>query len=142
MIELKLLIMAVCAALFWWGGYSWHNARRFVMPAVLSLTSCFLCHSLWPLTMLTCMGALCLGYGEKSPLRRIFGDGWGRGVWGLLASACLAVPLLVTHHLAFLLFVLYLALNFTLENVLKKMPQFIGDPIIGLGLASILLLIH
>ncbi len=92
--------------------------------------------------MLFCMGIFCLGYGESSPLRHIFGNGWGRGVWGVLAAICLSLPLFLTHHLSLWLFVLYLVLNFTLENALKNVNQKIGDPIIGLGFSFIIFLIH
>jgi hypothetical protein len=86
-------------------------------------------------------GLLTLGYGEKSPLRHIFGDGWGRGVWGLLVALGASVGLLLGHFLAWWLFIPYLVINFTLENALKKLPQDIGDPIIGLGFGSLLFLI-
>lgn len=88
------------------------------------------------------MGIFCLGYGEKSPLRHCFGNGWGRGVWGLLAALSISTTFLLTGHLILLLFFSYLALNFTLENALKNIPQVIGDPLIGAAFASIILLIH
>lgn len=161
MIEIKLIIMGICSALFWWGGFSWHNARRFIMPLILTLTALVLTHwCWWTLLMLSCSGAFCLGYGEKSPLKHIFGNGFGRGIWGLLAAICLSLPLFLTHHLAwpllhsfqssnnvtylfsFAILIAYLALNFTLENALKNIPQWLGDPLIGLGFSLIVLLIR
>lgn len=151
----KLIIIAICAALFWLGGFCFLASRRFVFPFVLAVYASIVLAMLWPLTMFSCAGIFCLGYGEKSPLRHCFGNGFGRGVWGLLAAICLSVPLFLTHHLGepigflhitpllcFVEFVLYLALNFTLENALKNIPQCIGDPIMGAGFASIVLLIH
>lgn len=155
MIYVELFIMAVCAALFWWGGYNWHNARRFIMPCVMAVTCTYLAHSWWVLVQLSVISIFVLGYGEKSVLRHCFGDGWGRGVWGVLSAICLSVPLFVTHHLGLTfghlhlgwLFgscfvgIVYTALNFILENALKKLPQFIADPIIGLAFSSIILLV-
>lgn len=153
----KLIVMTICAALFWLGGYSWLAARRFIMPFILALMAFLATMNAWVgICMLTSMGCLCLGYGEKSPLRHVFGNGWGRGVWGLLVAICLSVPLFLTHHLAwpflhhqpigpiesYSILLLYLTLNFTLENALKNIPQYIGDPLIGLGFSSILLLIR
>lgn len=140
---LKLIVMAICSILFWWGGYNFHNARRFILPIVLTSFCIFLTNWDWRLLfMLSVIGAFCLGYGEKSPLRHVFGDGWGRGIWGILVAICLSLPLFLTHHLLIYFFLPYLALNFTLENALKKLPQWLGDPIIGLGFSLILLLIH
>lgn len=141
MLELKLLIVAICAALFWWGGYSWHDARRFIMPLLLAISCLTLTHSLWALTMLTASGALCLGYGDKSPLRHCFGDGWGRGIWGLLVALCFSLGLCLSGYLHWYFLIGYLVLSFTLENALKKLDQKIGDPIIGATFGAIVLLI-
>ncbi len=152
----KLIVMAICSCLFWVGGFCFLAARRFVMPSLLSLYSCILTHSLWPLLMLSTMACFCIGYGDKSPLRHYFGNGWGRGVWGLLAAICLSFPLFLTHNLEIsfvphalndstwfpiLLLAVYLTLNFTLENALKNINQIVGDLIIGAGFSSIVLLI-
>lgn len=142
MIELKLLVLGVCSALFWLGGFGWLPARRFIMPSLILITCFLFCKNPWLVSQLTCMGIFCLGYGEKSPLRHCFGNGWGRGVWGLLAAICLSLPLLLTGHLVWYFFVPYLILNFILENALKDIPQPIGDPIIGAGFSCIVLLIH
>jgi hypothetical protein len=149
MLIVKILLFLVSSALFWIGGKWNHNARRFVMPLVLSL-ACAWGHNWWPLVkylwiipamfipMAICLS---LGYGDKSPLRHIFGDGWGRGVWGILVALSASVGLLVGHFLAWWWFILYLGVNFTLENTLKNVDQDLGDPIIGLGFASIIFLI-
>lgn len=142
MLIFKLSVILLCSFLFWLGGYSWKPARRFIMPVLITGLALFLTHDLWTLTMLSCMGCFSMGYGEFSPLRHIFGNGWGRGVWGILSAICLSLALFLTHHLEWYLFVPYLALNFTLENALKNVDQRIGDIIIGAGFASIVLLIH
>lgn len=142
MIELKFLVFAVCSALFWLGGFCWLPARRFIMPSLLMVTCVLFCKNSWLLTQLSCIGIFCLGYGEKSPLRHCFGNGWGRGVWGLIASICLSIGLFLTGHIYWYFFVPYLILNFTLENALKDIPQVIGDPIIGAGFSCIVFLIH
>ncbi len=138
----KLIVIAICSFLFFLGGYCWLPARRFLLPSFLSLFACFLCHSFYELASLSVCGVFCLGYGEKAPLRHIFGNGWGRSVWGILAAICISLSMLLTGHLHWFLFVPYLILNFTLENALKNIPQVIGDPIIGASFASIVLLIR
>lgn len=142
-IIIKLLIVAACSALFWWGGDSFLPARRFIMPFLLFVDMLIASHlCVWTISSLSCMGAFCLGYGEESPLRHCFGNGWGRGVWGLLAALSLSTWAVCTVHLAWYFYVPYLGLNFTLENALKNVNQKIGDPIIGAGFALIILLIH
>lgn len=141
MLEAKILIALVGSGLFFWGGYSWHNARRFILPTILALSLAWITHSWWALTSLSVIGIFCLGYGEKSPLRHCFGDGWGRGIWGLLSAIAISLSLLLAGHICWWLWLPYLAINFTLENALKNIPQVIGDPIIGLGLCSIVFII-
>ncbi len=143
MIFLKIGIILVCSALFWIGGKKWHNARRFIMPLILALYFAIKCKVWWllPGIWLPMVAFLCLGYGDNSPLRHIFGDGWGRGVWGLLVACGASLGLTVGGFLPIYWYIAYLALNFTLENALKKLPQDLGDPIIGAGLASLVFLI-
>lgn len=139
---LKIVELLVCAGLFAWGGYSWHNARRFIMPLTLALSLAWIAQSWWGLLSITSSAAFCLGYGDKSWLRRVFGDGWGRGVWGLISALCIASALALTGHVVWYYFLLYLALNFTLENALKNWQQIIGDLIIGLGFGVLVFMVH
>lgn len=142
MIEIKFLVLAICCGLFAWGGYSWHTARRFFMPTILSASTIWFIHSWWALTMLACCGTFCLGYGDHSPLRRMFSDGWGRGVWGLISALALSLGLFLTGHIFWPFFIGYLIINFILENALKNLPQLIGDFIIGCGFSSIFFILH
>lgn len=139
---IKFILLLLSSALFWIGGKWWHNARRFIMPLLLAISALFLTHfDWWTLTMLLTMLIFCLGYGDKSPLRHIFGNSWDRGIWGLLAGLALSLGLFISGHLHLYFFIPYLALNFTLENALKNLPQDLGDPIIGISFASIIFLI-
>lgn len=141
MIFLKIFIVIIAAGLFWAGGATSHNYRRFLMPALLALSCVWFAHTWWALTMLSAMGTFCIGYGDNSFLRKCFGNGWGRGVWGLVGALALSLGLFLTGHLAWYWFIPYLVINFTLENALKDIPEFIGDPIIGTFFASIVLLV-
>lgn len=141
--SLKIFILFLSSFLFWWGGFNFNKARRFIMPLILTATCLiFTNFDLRILPMICSIGFLCVGYGDNSFFRKVFQDGWGRGVWGLLVALSLSLSLFLTMHMSLLFFIIYLAINFTLENVLKKLPQSIGDPIIGCGFASILLIIH
>lgn len=146
MFELKIAIMVFCATLFWWGGFSWKPARRFIMPSIITVACLLIAHTIqthnwYQLTQLSCIGVFCLGYGDNSPLKHIFGNGWGRGVWGLLGALALSLDLFLSGHMVWYYFLGYLGLNFTFENALKNIPQAIGDTIIGIGFSSIIILI-
>lgn len=140
---LKIAIVLISSGLFYLGGNGFLFCRRFILPVLLTLSCLLYSHWDWySLTMLSCIGIFCLGYGVKSPLRHCFGNGWGRGVWGTLAGLCLGLGLCLTGHVYWFFFVPYLFLSFTLENALKDLPTWIGDPIIGAGFASIVLITH
>ena len=137
----KLIIPVLCGLWFALGGYNRLVFRRWLMPIILTGAAYLLTHDLWVLTMLSAGGALSLGYGDNSPIRHIFGNGWGRGVWGLLVALTLSLSLLLTGHLAWYWFALYLAMGFILENALKNIYQLTGDLIIGIGFGSLVLFI-
>ena len=139
----KLVVMAICSALFWLGGFCWLPARRFIMPVIICGTSLFLSQwCLYNLFQLIVIAIFCLGYGEKSPLRHCFGDAWARFVWMFLSSLCLSLPLLLTNHLYWFIFPIYIGICGTLGITLRNINQIIGDLIFGASLASIILLIH
>lgn len=139
---IKLLIVVISGALFWWGGYNYLTARRIIMPAMLTFACLWLTKDLWCLTMMASYGVETLGYGPKSPFYHCFGNGWGRGVWGLLVAIALSLGAFLTGHLAWYWFAAYLAQGFTLENALKNLPQKYGDPIIGAAFGCIVLIIR
>lgn len=142
---IKFIIDIVSGALFWWGGKNFVSARRYILPTVLTVYAGFTSHELACLSMLISIAVFDLGYGDKSFFRHCFGDGWGRGVWGLLGGLALSIWAICTGHFGcpsfitnawfvswppLIWFVIYNASCFTLENVLKKLNQNIGDPLI------------
>ncbi len=140
MIEIKLVIMAVCSGLYLWGGQGFLPARRFIMPTILAISISFFTHCWWlGLTTLPCIGGLCLGYGEKSVLKHIVGDAWGRFVWMALGSLTIALGLVISHHLPWWQAFLYVLTNAFLCLLLRQLDVFVCDPIFGGGLSSILL---
>lgn len=142
MILLQIITVIVCACLFSWGGHNFLSARRDIMPPILALSCCWIIHSWWPLSMLPVVAVYHMGYGDDSFFKHCFGDGWGRGVWGLLAALCISLGVFLTGHTYSILFILYLIVNFTLENALKRLPQIIGDLIIGSGFSLIVFLLR
>lgn len=143
MIFIKIITVILSAFLFAWGGYSWHNARRYLMPFVITITLLIITNYDWRcLTSLSSVLFLSIGYGEKSVFHHIFGNGWGRGMWALLVAGSISVGLFLTGHLAWYLLLPYLAICFTMENTLKNIKQIPGDLIFGTAFGSIVLLVH
>ena len=139
---INLITCLICGCLFSWGGYNWHNARRFMFPLVIAIVCAFNIHSYLGLLPLSSIPFLCLGYGEKSPIRHIFGDVWGRAIWAGLVSISISVGLLVIGHLAWYLFIPYIVLCSLLESSLRNINQVLSDFVFGLAFASIVFLIH
>lgn len=142
MIKFKILVMILCAGLNFIGGAFWHNARRFLMPCVICACVFYLTHSWTSVLTLCAIGFLCLGYGEKSPFRHIFGDAWARFVWMALVSIAFCIGPLFGHHLAWYYALAYVLTNATLGITLRIIPQFLGDSIFGLGFGSIVFLLR
>lgn len=136
---IKLFVMSVCAGLNWYGGYRWHNARRFIMPTGIAAFVSFSIHSWWGLTCLMAIAPLCVGYGEKSILWKYFNDAWGRFIWMVLVSTSFCLGLILLHHLNIFIGLGYIIGNGILGMTLRKYNQIIGDVIFGLGLSSFIL---
>jgi hypothetical protein len=141
MIYFKISIILICMGLNVWGGQLNHNMRRFVMPLVLALSSIWFAHTFWALTMLAACGTLCLGYGEKSPLRHIFGDAWARFVWMTLTAIAFSAGLFITGHLHVYFMVPYVLIAGVLGITIRLINDLIGDSIFGAWFASIVFLI-
>ncbi len=134
-IFIKFFLDAICGALNAWGGYSWHNARRFIMPCVIAL-GISLASGVWwlGLTSLPVMGTLCLGY--------FGGKFWGRGLWLALQAAVLGLGPLVLGHLAWWLYAPYLVGALLLAGFLYNLEQIVGDLIFGAWLGAVILAVH
>lgn len=137
MLEAKIIVDLICGALFSWGGFSWHNARRFIMPCVIAVMVYFTTHIWWTaLMILPVMGTLCLGY-------KNFGDGsFSRGCWLFVQAVVIGIGLLLTHHLAWYIYIPYIIVAGVLGGTLYNLNQVIGDIIFGCWLGIIVLFVR
>lgn len=134
MIFIKILTDLACGALNAWGGWKWHNARRFLMPSLLALTISFALHSWWlGLLVLPVIGSLCLGYFH-------FGN-FGRGLWLFLQSVIIGLGLFLTGHLSWYFYLSYTVVSGVLGGSLVNLWQPLGDAIEGCWLGIILFMI-
>lgn len=132
--------MIACGLFFAAGGKNFLMARREFVPAFIVADCFYVTHSWICLTQLSAILFLSLGYGDKSKFRHIFGDAWGRGVWGLLVAISLSLGLLIVGKLALGWFLAYLLVGFFFEPLFKNLPQVIGDFLIGCGFGLIVFL--
>ena len=139
---IPLIVMLLCGVCMAIGGWHILQVRRMGIPLLLCGYTLFVTHNLWCLTMLATWGVLSIGYGDNAPLRHIFGQTWGRGVWGILVALCLSLAMFLTGHIALPWFVLYLLIVFFFEPLFKNLPQIIGDIIIGCGFGVIVFMVH
>ena len=157
----KIIVIAICAGLFFLGGrakeWLWYGDkkifRRAGMPVVLGL---YMAITLQWWLFFVIGGALQLmglGYGsissddpKPSLLARLLNDhdGWlTRGVWGAIVSLGVSVWLLAFGWLNLWAFGAYIGFNFAIGYVLCRfrMMAWIIELAVGAGLAAIILLV-
>jgi len=132
---IKLLIDLSCGALNAWGGYSWHNARRYLMPLLLAISASVITHVWWVgFMLLPAMGTLCIGYSK---------DGnFGRALWIGLQCFVLGLGLFFTHHLAWYFYAPYVIFGCVLGGMYRNWQQVLGDIVTGCWFGAIVLLTH
>ncbi len=135
MIFIKLIVDLACGALNAWGGFSWHNARRFIMPFVIGATAALITHIWWVLFLpLPAMGTLCLGYSKYGNL--------GRALWIGLQCLTLGLGLVILHHLSLVWYLPYVIGGCVLGGLYRNWQQILGDSVTGCWMGIFLFFIH
>lgn len=139
MIISQILVVIGCGALNSWGGYSWHNARRYLMPILLGGESGLLAwekkkQDWWVgLLILPVIGTLCLGY-------KNFGDGnFSRACWLFVQALVIGLGLTITGHLFWGVYLGYIVGAGILGGLYKDWWQPLGDFLAGCYLGLIIL---
>lgn len=120
------------------GGYHWLFARRYIMPFVFGVVVSIITH-IWWLGVLVwpAMGTLTLPYSGKEP-HVWMGTWWWRGIWLSIQALALSIGLVIFHHLAFGVSILYIILAGGLGSIYKDWKQTVGDFVTGAYLGTIL----
>ncbi len=134
---IKIICVLGCGALNSWGGFNFHNARRYMMPVLLAITVSYVLHTWWlGVVILPIIATLVLGY-------KNFGSGhFSRGMWLFVQYVLSGLGLCLTGHLAWYFYAPYCVLGGVLGGSLVSLWQPLGDFIEGFFLGSILFLIH
>lgn len=132
---IKIICDLLCGVLNSWGGYSYHNARRFMMPLIMGISVSLITHIWWAgLLVLPVIGTLCLGY---------FSDkNWGRALWLFLQAVVIGLGLNITGHLQWYFYVSYIIGSGILGGFYKSWYQPFGDFIVGIYLGLIIFICH
>jgi hypothetical protein len=135
MIFLKLLADLGCGALNAWGGYSWHNARRYLMPLLIAISVSIITHVWWSgFMVLPTMGTLCIGYSK---------DGnFGRALWIGLQCTVFGLGLAITNHFTIWLYLPYIIGGCILGGLYRNWNQIIGDLATGFYISLFIFLVH
>lgn len=143
MVTLKIVTILVSSALYFIGGEWWHNARRYILPIALMSSLACITNNLFVLISIVPLSAwLTIGYGEKSLLNKYLGDAGARGIYLSISCLIIGSTMMITGHLVWILFILYCLVAGILGGTLRNAPIWIGDPIFGLALSSILFLVR
>lgn len=142
-LAIKLVTMGIAAVLNFLGGWHWLFCRRFIMPFICAVVASISTECWWlGITMLVAMAPLTIGYGEHSILEHIFNDAWARFVWMVLVAFGFSAGPCWAGYLSPWMCILYVVANATVAMTCRNINVRVSDPLFGLGLSSILLLLH
>ena len=141
-VAIKILVDLLCGVLNAIGGYSWHNARRYIMPVLLAGEAGVIAwekkKSDWwaGLLVLPVIGTLVLGY-------KNFGTGnLSRALWLFLQAVVIGLGLTLTGHLSWFIYLPYIIGAGILGGLYRNWQQVLGDMVAGTYLGSVVYCIH
>lgn len=132
---LKLSIDAICASLNALGGYHFLWMRRYIMPIMIGISFSIITHVWWVLFLTwPAIGTLSIGYSK---------DGnFGRALWLGVQCAIMGIGLLLTHHIEWYLYFIYIIFGCVLGGLYRNWNQIFGDIITGCYIGIIILLVR
>jgi len=137
-LEIKLLVISLCAVCKLVGELWWHNAQRYIMPVICCIGIDFVIHSWWiGFLCLPMIAPLCMGYS-------VYGksDGLDRAVWLMLICVAEGLGLTICHHLSWFYYVPWVILAAIWGGVTRAWLNLVIAPISGLIIGSIIFLVR
>ncbi len=138
MIEIKIAIVLICAALKFVGEIYWHDAQRFILPIVLAIGVSYVTGCWWlGLTVLPMIGPLTLGYKTYGSI-----DPLARGLWLFVICIVAGLGSVITHHLSLFFYIPICILAGTWGATTRNLWNMIIAPISGIIIGSLILVVH
>ena len=132
---IKIIIDIICGVLGAWGGYSWHNAKRYLFPTLLAISISYFTGVWWlGAVVLPNMGIETLGYFSNK--------NWGRALWLFLQALTIGIILVLLGHLIWWNFLIYILGAGVLGGLYKNWEQWIGDFCAYAYLGSIIFMVR
>ena len=134
---IQAITIIACSCFGAWGGYNYHNARRYFMPMALAI-GCFLITHAWQSVFVL---ASCLPLTLKDDDEGFLGT-YQKCFYGL--SSCLAATLglFLTHYLGVIPFTVYLIISSFAYWAIKDWYQVGGDLVFFAFFGSIVCFVH
>ena len=137
-LEIKLIVIALCAGCKLIGELWWHNAQRYIMPVIIGIAVSIISQVWWlGIVCLPMIAPIDLGY-------KFYGtsDSFARGMW--LFTICLVAGLGITllHHVSFLYFVPYCILGGAWGATTRNLSNIIIAPVSGILIGSLIFFVH
>lgn len=136
--EIKIAVIVLCAVLKLVGEIWWHNAQRWILPAVLGL-GVSLITGIWWLGILVypCCVPIDLGYTDYGP-----SNGFDRGAWLAVICAVAGIAAIIFGHLAWYYYLGYIVTGGVWGGVTRNWLNFVIAPISGAIIGCLILCIH
>ena len=135
----KLIVIGSCAGLKLIGELFWHDAQRWILPAILGIGVSIVTHTWWlGILVYPCCGTLDLGYDDYGK----WSDGFDRAMWLGLICVVAGLACLIFHHLFWLWYTLYCLAGFIWGGISRKWWNVIIAPISGLIIGSMIFFVH
>lgn len=135
---IKIIAISICAILKLVGELWWHNAQRWIMPAILGIAVSLITGVWWlGIAVYPCCIPLDLGYKDYGP-----SDGFDRGAWLAVICAVAALGCVILGHLVWYLYIPYFVSGGIWGGVTRNWWNVIIAPLSGALIGSLVFLIH
>lgn len=138
MIEIKFIVLVICGVLKLIGELWWHNAQRWIMPAVLGMGVSLVSHIWWlGLLVYPCCIALDLGYKDYGP-----SNGFNRGCWLFVIMAVAGFACTWFHHLSIFFYIPWCIVGGIWGATTRNIWNIIIAPLTGFLIGSMVFFVH
>lgn len=138
MLEIKLIVLVLCGALKLIGELWWHNAQRWILPAVLGIGVSVISQTWWlGILVYPCSALIDLGYKDYGP-----SNGFDRGCWLFSILVVAGFACVWAQHLSMFFYVPWCVFGGIWGATTRNLWNFIIAPLTGFLIASMIFFVH